>query len=187
MTSYSRGSTLEGNTALEGRFLQSQGERFTAYYDEFFDRVYRYVYRRVGARDADDVTSEVFTKAWRGFAGFRGPSFAAWIFRIAHAQVTDLLRRRGRAPQEDRSMADAERLPAPDVAHTVETDLILAACLDRLPEYQRAVVELRFFADLRHQDIARVLGKREGAVKVALQRALLKLHDELSQDKEVLL
>jgi RNA polymerase sigma-70 factor (ECF subfamily) len=148
--------------------------------------VYQYVYRRVGARDADDVTGEVFVKAWRAFAGFRGPSFDAWIFRIAHAQVTDLLRRRGRAPQEDGSMATAERVPAPDPADQVETGLLLAAHLRRLPAYQRTVVELRFFAGLRHQDIARVLGKREGAVKVALQRGLLKLHDALLSQEEAL-
>jgi len=165
--------------------LDTPQQQFARYYDDYFARVYRYVYRRVGARDADDVTSEVFTKAWRSFGAYRGPSFAAWIFRIAHSQVTDLLRRRSRAPQEDRDASAGERVPAPDLVAHVETDLVLDGLLRALPDYQRTLVELRFFADLRHADIARVLGKTEGAVKVALQRALLRLHDELSRDGEV--
>jgi RNA polymerase sigma-70 factor, ECF subfamily len=164
--------------------LATSQERFTEHYDQFFDRVYRYVYRRVGQSYAADVTSEVFVKAWRGFDGYHGPSFAAWIFRIAHCEVTDLMRRRGKAPQEDIALLSGDAIAVPDSSQRVETDLVLAGLLARLPEAQRAVVELRFFGDLKHKDIARVLGKSEGAVKVSLQRALSKLHDELCQREE---
>jgi RNA polymerase sigma-70 factor (ECF subfamily) len=164
--------------------VRSQAQ-FTQYYEEHFSQVYRYVYRRVGPGDADDVTSEVFTKAWRSFGTFRGPSFPAWIFRIAQSEMTDMLRRRGRtaSPVSAMKAGYKEETGEPQAlisgfAERVVTDVALAGLVQQLPDLQRSVVELRFYADLRHRDIARVLGKSEGAVKVCLQRALLRLHTQ---------
>jgi RNA polymerase sigma-70 factor (ECF subfamily) len=88
---------------------------FAPLYMAYVEPVYRYCYRRLGSREAaEDATSLVFERALRSLATFRGGSFRAWLFTIAHNAVTDAYRRRGTNPPFIEAMEVADPAPPPE-------------------------------------------------------------------------
>jgi RNA polymerase sigma-70 factor (ECF subfamily) len=159
---------------------------FAALYRRYVDAVYRYCYHRMGTREqAEDATSHVFLKVLAGLPTRReDESFRSWLFAIAHNVVADLYRAKrpvwplavvaGHA--DSRSSIEEEALAA------VEQDEVRALLL-RLPVDQRRVLELRL-AGLTSAEIAGVLGKQVGAVKMAQSRAIARLRRSLEGDLE---
>jgi len=156
---------------------------FAPLYDRYFDPVYRYCHRRLGhPEDAADATSLVFARALAALPRYQQReehSFRSWIFAIAHNVVTDGYRARGRraeAPIEAAGhLPDGSRGAAPEeAAMAAEARSILLAALDQLSVDQRRIVELRL-AGLTGPEIAGVLGRSVGAVKIAQHRAYGKL------------
>jgi RNA polymerase sigma-70 factor (ECF subfamily) len=149
---------------------QADPKRFLELYDRHVDRVYAYVSRRVRSRAAaEDITSAVFEQALANLLTFefRGAPFAAWLFRIAANAMTDHWRREGRDSHE----------PPPDVPDEREhcdLDLLLSLfqLVDRLPDLQRRVIELRFVEGRTIREVAAALDRSEGAVKQLQLRAL---------------
>jgi RNA polymerase sigma-70 factor, ECF subfamily len=131
-------------------------------YLRFADDVYRYVLSIVRDRHgAEDLTQDVFTKLMGAIANYeeRSVTFAAWITRIARNAAIDQLRRRRAIP--------CEEVPAVDEASEhadVERLESLRIAFGRLPDEQREVMMLRHVAGLSPGEIARRLGKTEGAV-----------------------
>ncbi|MPY96054.1 MAG: sigma-70 family RNA polymerase sigma factor [Acidimicrobiia bacterium] len=150
-----------------------------------WDRLYGYLapavagYLRLqGARDADDLTSEVFIGVYRGISSFSGSEaqFRSWVFVIAHRRVQDARRHAARVPELLASAA-LEDLPraAGDVEADVEGELgrqrVFALCACLAPD-QRDVLLLRVVADLTVEQVAETLGKSPGAVKALQRRGL---------------
>jgi RNA polymerase sigma-70 factor (ECF subfamily) len=157
---------------------QKDPRRFADLYEENFARVYAYVARRVQDRAAvEDVTSEVFHHALANLHRFewRGAPFAAWLLRIAHNLLVDRWQRAGRESSG----------PPPEVGDSawreMEQRALLFQLVDRLAEDQRRVVYLRFVAQKSIADIARELGKSEGAVKQLQFRALENLRARMKE------
>lgn len=159
---------------------------FVALHDRYVERVYRYVYYRVTNRaDAEDLTQEVFLRAWRAIPRHRrtGASFFAWLIAIAHNLVIGWYRR----PPETRVL-DFE-----PVAHGngVDPEVEALAQLDReaihqaihglKPEHQHVVI-MRFIEQLDYVDIAAALGKNESNVRVMVHRALVALRRLLAPE-----
>jgi len=151
-----------------------------ALYDLYFPRIYRYVLARTGSPpEAEDLTAEVFLKMLGAIGSFqwkRAP-FAAWLFRIARNHVISAARKNGLRRQET-PLAEAVLPSDHDTALMVETHLsfqevMLAA--HQLPPAQREVLWLRFAVGLSVADTARVLGKRDGNVKVLQHKAIARL------------
>ncbi len=144
--------------------------RFGELYERHFDRVYAFVVRRARDRtEAEDVTAEVFHHALAHLGRFewRGVPFAAWLAQIARNAIADRWQRAARErgepqpdPTVDGSMADVDRRA------------MLADLVARLPDDQRRVVVERFVEGKRIPDVARELGRTEGAVKQLQYRAL---------------
>lgn len=153
---------------------------FGVLYDRYVGRVFAYCYRRLGNRQAaEDATSVVFVKALAAMSNYRdnGPSFRSWLFAVAHNVLADI----GRAYQPDRPLDEASSLaastPGPEEdALAEERGRELRALLMRLPADQRELVELRL-AGLNDAEIARVVGRSHGAVRVAQHRAVRRLRD----------
>lgn len=155
---------------------QADRQAFAPLYDRYVDPVYRYCLRRLGSREAaEDATSQVFAKALAALPAYRDRSFRGWLFTIAHNVVSDTRRqRRPVAP-----LADAEDRVDPastpeEAALTADEGRALRALLVQLPADQRRIVELRL-AGLTGVEIARVLGRSEGAVKMLQFRAVARL------------
>ena len=161
-------STDDERTLIEA--AQADPARFLEIYDRYVDRVYAYVSRRVGSRVvAEDITSAVFEQALAKLSTFewRGVPFAAWIFRIAAHALVDHWRREGRDAHD----------PPPDVPderehRDLEQRVSLFQLVDRLPDAQRQVIQMRFVEGCSIREVAAALGRSEGAVKQLQLRAL---------------
>ncbi len=162
---------------------QVDAEAFGALYDRYCDRIYRYVYRKLGNHEAaEDVTAEVFVKVLRAIDTYSPAmaSFSTWLYRIAANAVVDHARAR-RATVSLDATVDAEDLGAPvdELAISrVEAARVWHA-IDRLTEAQRTAVTLRFGSDLPIAEIAGKMGRTEGAIKLLLNRALTAIRSQL--------
>jgi RNA polymerase sigma-70 factor (ECF subfamily) len=165
----------------------SSMQAFAELYEHYVDGIYGYILRRVGNRpDAEDLTARTFEKALGGIGDFKwkGVSFCAWLVRIASNLVIDHYRREGRSRKVDLDEAlpylVGEDDPTAGVEMEEERSLILSA-LKRLPEKQRAVIELKFIDEMETQAMAEVLGCTRGNLAVRLHRALQALRKEMER------
>ena len=155
---------------------------FTALYERYVDRVYRYCYSRLGSRElAEDATSEVFLKALGALHRYEDVLFAAWIFRIAHNVVVDVYRRRPSVPLDGaEERPDPARTPESLAVAQSEREMVRAA-LNKLTPDERAVVELPY-AGWTGRQIGESLGRTPNAVKTLRYRALRRLRELLSHE-----
>jgi RNA polymerase sigma-70 factor, ECF subfamily len=152
-------------------------------YDRFRDRVARFATGRLGDPEkAEDVTSETFEGVLRGLPGYRpGTDFEAWLFTIAHRRVADHFRGRARRREVDLDEArQAATSTGPeDAVLAAERRAEVAVAFRRLRSDQQEVLALRVLGGLSAAQVAKVIGKSEGAVRVAQHRALLDLRAQM--------
>lgn len=137
--------------------------------------------------DPDDALGEVFLNVARDLRRFSGDAAALrrWVFSIAHNRAMDAHRRaaRNRATLEaeitDAGLRSAVTAPAPSEALDPE----LVAALDVLSPDQREVLVLRFVADLPLEAVAKITGRRVGAVKALQHRGLENLRKAVSPER----
>jgi RNA polymerase sigma-70 factor (ECF subfamily) len=164
---------LDEQTLVEA--AQADPARFFDLYDLHFHRVWAYVIRRTANRvEAEDVTSEVFRRALENLRGYewRGAPFAAWLLRIAANVLAHRWEKAGRESGD----------PPPELAgpHAdLERRTMLFQLVERLPDVQRRVIELRYVEERSLLEVAEALGKTEGAIKQLQRRALEHLRAEL--------
>ena len=155
------------------RAIKGDGEAFAQLYEEHLDKIYRYIYLRVGNQtEAEDLTQEVFVKALEAIGSYkwRDLPFASWLFRIAHNQIIDYLRKQRKVEKMawDNNTAPASG-PNPEVIAEQELESEeLVEHIRKLSSAQREVISLRFGSELSVVEVAKVLGKSPGTVK-ALQ------------------
>jgi RNA polymerase sigma-70 factor (ECF subfamily) len=169
---------LGQNDRLLIEAAQRDPARFAELYEKNFERVYAYVVRRVHDRaETEDVTSEVFHHALANLRRFewRGIPFAAWLFRIAANLISDRWQRKGREDVADEAeQIESAAAPGADFEE-VERRATLFRLVDTLPAEQQRVVVLRFVEQKSIKEVARAIGKTEGAVKQLQFRALTSL------------
>ena len=140
------------------------------------DAILRFVRLRLGP-EADDVVSEVFTRAWVTLNRYEytGLPFVAWLYGIARHVVADELSRQSRTqPQAD--------LPE-SLSRWAEDDrLALFEAIDTLPTEQRQVIEMKYFMGMRNPEVADVLNTSVNAVNARQWRALAALRDRLGEE-----
>ena len=150
------------------------------------ERIYRFVYFRVeDQQTAEDITSQVFLKAWSNLDRFsfsRTP-YLAWLYTIAHNAVIDHYRTR-----KVTTALDDVQLSQPDQAEVVENEIDLSAemklvkdALQTLTDDQQKVLSLKFIEGMSNHEIARHLGKREGAIRALQMRGLQALAKQLEE------
>lgn len=153
---------------------------FTQLYDVYFDRIYRYIYVRVRRQDvAEDLSQEVFIKALKAMGSYKigKTPFASWLFRIAHNQVIDHVRKYKKGLEISLDEAPPS-VGAEDPVAIIEQKFEVAelnAAIMELSPAQQEVISLRFIADLPIAEVARVLGKSEGTVKALQFNATISL------------
>ncbi|MEI2701148.1 MAG: sigma-70 family RNA polymerase sigma factor [Baekduia sp.] len=157
---------------------------FTDLYKAHLRDVYSYAYYRVGNHhDAEDLTEQTFLQAYRhlerAIAESDGRPLRPWLIRIAHNLAANLYRDRSRKPQTH--LDDSEQYRA---THTTE-DLVegrdeLQRVLEKvkeLPDDRREALIMRFALGMDNREIARAMGKTDGATKVLLHRAIKQLEE----------
>jgi RNA polymerase sigma-70 factor (ECF subfamily) len=166
---------------LVHRAMRKDPAAFGQLYELHLDSIYRYIYYRVGnAAEAEDLTEQVFLKAWEHIGAYddRGLPFAAWLYRMAHNLVIDYHLTRKVA--EPLSEFLVEKSPGPQETAELHMEMAeVAAALRRLsPDYQQIII-LRFAQGCTHAEAAAIMGKSEGALRALQCRALTSLHEAL--------
>jgi RNA polymerase sigma-70 factor (ECF subfamily) len=169
--------------------------RFEALYRKYLAQVYSYAYYELGDHhDAEDATERTFVAALTNLHRFEerarpedghgASTFRVWLFRIARNVVADRQRARYRRPEEQleaaAALADGAADPATQVARHEEASAAWRA-IERLPGDRRRAVILRFVDEMSTSEIAGVLGRSEGAVRVLIHRALRSVARDLDE------
>ena len=156
---------------------RSKESALAALYDEYYDKIARYIFVRLGDRaEAEDLAGEVFLKALESLGSYkeRGVPMQAWLFRIAHNLVVDHFRRaakRKTVPIDDLQIAsDVDPQEAAEASIEVAR---ISRALDQLTPAQRQTIELRFFGELSSEEAGQVMKKGAGAVR-ELQSAAIR-------------
>ena len=171
---------------LVDRAASGDLKAFGELYSIYLDQIYRYVFYRVRNKMiAEDITEEVFIKAWKSINSCKGKgdTFLSWLYRIAHNQVVDDFRSRRKEDQltETENLADVSAIES-----GVEEDLEwqeLSALIATLPQSRAQVITMKFIEGLDNHEIGRVMGKSQGAIRVLQMRALTMLRQKLSGEK----
>ena len=175
---------MQDEESLIQRAKHQDPEAFARLYEAYFDKIYRYVALKIGnGTEAEDMTQQVFLKALRSISSFkwRGIPFAAWLFRIAHNQVVDYLRKKTK-----RVTVSIDKLPViasgdnPQLIAEQRQDIEqLASAIKQLTGAQREVVSLRFAGGLSVAEVSKVMGRSPGAVKALQHSAIVALRKVL--------
>lgn len=177
-----------GEEQLVRRAVRGDAEAFSALYLLHLDPIYRYIYYRIGdALEAEDLTENVFLKAWGGIDTYeqQGLSLCAWLYRIAHNVVVDHYRtnREGLSLDGELATLAEESLGPEEMVLKIEEIGELGRAISRLPEEQQHVLVLRFIEQLTHAQVGEILGKSETACRVLQHRALIALKRILGRGK----
>jgi RNA polymerase sigma-70 factor (ECF subfamily) len=172
------------------RFAAGDEQALAWAYERWSRQIHGMAVRAFGAGpDAEDVTQQTFISAWTGRARYRpddGP-LPAWLVGICRHKIADAWARRERQRREtEAAMAEAQKAPAgpatPPVDTAVADRVLLLDELDRLGQPQRGIIELAFFEDLTHAQIAERTGLPLGTVKSHIRRTLERLRARLEVD-----
>ena len=161
---------------------------FAELYEAYFDRIYRYVYLKIGDRvEAEDMTQQVFVNALKSISGYKwqGKPFSAWLFRIAHNQIVDYLRKKTRQPATllNEPLLAGGANPLALAEHNLDMEQVARAARN-LTQAQREVVSLRFAAGLSIDEVARAMGRTQGAIKALQHSAIVALRKLLVKPDE---
>jgi RNA polymerase sigma-70 factor, ECF subfamily len=181
-------STSTPASTEDGPIAQMDRAAFATLYDRYYPRVVKYCTRRLFDRNAaEDVTSDVFLKVAsnvRIFPGKTESDFRRWLFRIATNAVNAHLRSALSRQRLLEQAAFSGNLARNDDASASSPEpfgdwAAVYQALMTLVERDQALVTLRFFAELSHEEIADILQTTPGAVRTALCRALSRLRERL--------
>jgi len=164
---------------------------FSELYRTHLRDVYSYAYYRVGNHhDAEDLTEQTFLQAYRHYErALResdGRPLRPWLIRIAHNLAANYYRDRARRPES--AIEDAAVISAPHTTETLvegreELEQILAG-VQKLPDDRREALIMRFALGMDNREIARAMGRSDGATKVLLHRAIKQLEGIVGERNE---
>ncbi len=154
-------------------------EEFAKLYDAFLDRIYKFVFYRVGHKEvAEDVTSTVFFKALQGIRKFNPDKgeFTTWLYTIARNSVTDHFRSgsTGELPLEEVAEQVAEDSPFENAIRSIDAEKA-RQFVKELSPHHRDLIVMRLWDGLSHKEMAEILGQSEGSVRTGFSRAVATL------------
>lgn len=178
-------SVTGGQSEVVRLIKRAAGGNFEAFgelYNIYLERIYRYVFYQVRDKmTAEDLTEEVFLKAWKSIDTCRGKeqTFSSWLYRIAHNHVIDNLRSQRKYLTTD--MEALAEVSSPELGEEgkLERQEMLEVISD-LPQNQKQVIILKFIEGLDNREIGKITGKSQGAIRVLQMRALATLRQRLS-------
>ena len=149
-------------------------------YDTFADPIYRFLCWHTGdSLLAEDLTSEVFIRAWKHREKLKDNESKAWLYRVAKNLVTDYFRRKHETIDDEMDTRPSG-YNVHEAAETAETNDKLHKALSTLSFEHRTIVILRFFEQLSAKEVAIIIEKSEGNVRLLQHRALKELKKNLT-------
>ncbi len=154
---------------------------------KYQERIYWHVRKMViDHDDADDVVQEVFIKVWKNLHRFRQDSqLYTWIYRIATNECLNFLKKKRRVSLLSLSDYQDVLISKLDLAVQVDGDMIemkLQKALLKLPDKQRMVFNMKYFDDMKYQDIAAITETSVGSLKASYHHAVKKIEEILNHD-----
>ena len=174
---------MKTKTLIGGRLAES----FDSIYDQYHKNVYNYIAYRINNQyDAEELANDVFVKAIRSQKSYNQDfALEAWLIGIAKNVVTDYLRktmRRQLVPLDSiMGLISANRQPEEVVVLNEEIKELVSA-MAMLRDKERQILSMKFATDLKHREIAQIIGISESHVKVTAHRALTKLKKYMKED-----
>lgn len=160
-------------------FQAGNRDAFAQLYDCYVEKIYKYFFFKTSQEEAFDLTETVFLKVWENIRAYRkkaGSSFASWLFRIAHNLLIDHYRLNRTNLELDANEADHRQESSPIfLAEQSLSRENLRSALKRLKSSHKEVITLSFINGLENQEIAQVMKKSEGSLRVLKFRALKEL------------
>ncbi|MEJ8755885.1 sigma-70 family RNA polymerase sigma factor [Pontibacter sp. H259] len=136
--------------------------------------------------DADDLTQEVFLKVWKNLENFRQDAqLYTWLYRIATNECLTFLSSKKRKfflPINDVATELAEKIDSSTDISGDEIQLKLQKALLKLPDKQRLVFNMKYYDELKYEEISEILGTSVGALKASYHLAVKKIEEFLKQD-----
>lgn len=156
---------------------------FGALYERYATPIYRYAYVRLhNAPAAEDATSQIFLKALQGLSQFRDGMFVAWLYRIAHNVVADVMRRGPVTTDFDAMEFELHAADSTEDAAIRATErAAFYRAMEGLPEEQRNVLEMTL-SGFKGEEIAQILGKTHASVKMLRWRGMEGIKTRLTND-----
>jgi RNA polymerase sigma-70 factor (ECF subfamily) len=177
----------ESDSALIAR-AKEDPEAFSLLYERYVDNIYSYIYYRTGNHhDAEDLVSRTFYRALKHFTRYvdRGAPFSAYLYRIAHNIVANFHRDRSRrqvVPLNE-LMLSALRREQPAVAFEEgDAQAALLEVVRRLSQDRQELLILKFVDQLTNAEIAKIMGRTEGAIKSLYHRTLVALRQDMTTE-----
>jgi RNA polymerase sigma factor (sigma-70 family) len=165
---------------------QQDSTAFQPLYQKWLKPIYRYFYFRAGnVKDAEDLTSQVFLKAYEDLPKFHNKgSFSAWLFTIAHARMVDFYRK----VKKDRTLEKANLIandpdPLTQVVQGTEIEQLLSL-LHKKNDFEQELIRLRFFGELSYREIGEILHRNEDSVRKSITRLLERMQIELEASND---
>jgi len=178
---------LNGEEKLIDLAVRGDSSAFGSLYDHYQAMIYRFVAIKVGSREeAEDITHQVFLSAWQKVRSYKhqGYPFSSWLYRIARNQVIDHYRAKKSEVSIDKIdpelFASAERTSA-DLAEKFQLEKVRKAIAGLKPDYQDVII-MRFVEDVSLKEVATILKKSEGAIKLIQHRAVKELKKALGDE-----
>jgi RNA polymerase sigma-70 factor (ECF subfamily) len=165
---------------LLSRAQQGDSEAFTALYNLYFDRIYRFIFYRTNHQEtAEDLAEDVFVKAYKSLPTLKElQTFESWLYQIARNLVIDHYRSR----KQTIDLAEVENSAHFDDTIVDQLNLeaeqkIFLTLLSELPAEQQQVIRYKFLEELENDTIAGLMQKSEGAIRVIQHRAITRLKE----------
>ena len=182
---------LEAEKELIEKAKNGDSASFGRLYDHHIKPIYRFIAVKVGTKqEAEDLAHEVFMSAWQKLPNFesQGFPFSSWLYKIARNRVIDHYRTKKTNVSIDEDITISETLfsdsvdPESGFDRGQQLSKIKIAMQDLNAE-QREVITMRFVEDLSPLEIAQILNKREGTIRIIQHRAILKIKKNIDSQK----
>lgn len=165
----------------------SRGDHHRAFnliVENFDQRMYWHIRRMVQVHDdADDVLQECFIKVWKNLPRFRGDSaIYTWLYRIATNEALSFIKKRNRQSSASLDLQKSSTLESDPYFDEAAANARFEQAISRLPEKQRLVFNLKYFEEMKYEEISNVLDTSVGALKASYHHAVKKIRDMLSED-----
>jgi len=160
---------------------------FSMLVEKYQERLYWHIRRMVHSHaDADDVLQNMFIKVWKNLEKFQENSkLYTWLYRIATNESLTFIKKRKRhisTPLETEDYDIGAMLKSDPYFDGDEIQVKLLAAIERLPEKQKLVFKLRYYDELKYDDMSEVLGTSVGALKASYHHAVKKIEKYLTTD-----